>query len=164
MKTIVYTLLILVLISCNSKASKHKNQESLVFDKEKVEKEIRQMFNAYFNDMNTKGLSSEFKYLDSSKDFFWVPPGFTKHLTFKEVEPIIRKNAALMKNMKNEFESLTVFPISNELATYTGIVVAQYDDTTNITHNYKLIESGTLIKREDGWKLLSGQSRQLSKD
>ena len=34
-------------------------------------------------------------------------------------------------------------------------------DTAGIESNVLIIESGTLIKRGDGWKLLSGQSAIL---
>jgi hypothetical protein len=35
-------------------------------------------------------------------------------------------------------------------------------DTSGIINNIKMIESGTLILRKDGWKLLSGQSATMT--
>jgi hypothetical protein len=35
-------------------------------------------------------------------------------------------------------------------------------DTSGKTSSFSLIESGVLIKREDGWKLLSGQTSIIS--
>jgi len=35
-------------------------------------------------------------------------------------------------------------------------------DTSGVKSSVQIIESGTVIKRKDGWKLLSGQSATLT--
>ncbi|MDW7690645.1 hypothetical protein R9C00_22195 [Flammeovirgaceae bacterium SG7u.111] len=53
---------------------------------------------------------------------------------------------------------LEVFPLTNEIANYSGTVRGRMVDKSGVETNVTIIESGTVIKREDGWKLLSGQS------
>lgn len=164
MKAITYLLIITLFFACTLKQEPQKNK---ALDKQKVTKEAEQMLKSYFDDMNSRGLLSEFKYLDTSDDFFWVPPGMNKHLTFDEAKTIIEANAEHMQNMNNEWQTLEIHPLSNEIATYTGVLKAKYtdpNDSTYTEHNYKLIESGVLIKRQDGWKILCGQSAEIPKE
>lgn len=47
---------------------------------------------------------------------------------------------------------------------YSGIVGGKMIDTTGTQSTIKIIESGTLIKHNSGWKLLNGQSAVLNTD
>lgn len=161
MKIVVPTLFIAFCIACTPK-QKHIEPDS--FDKEKVTQEIKETLKNYFDDMNNEGLLSEFKYLDSSEDFFWVPPGFNKRLNYAETRSVIEDNAPQMLNIDNQWKSIEIHALSNNFATYTGVVSAKYNDTANMPHNYELIETGVLIKRGDNWKILCGQTAQLPKE
>lgn len=66
-------------------------------------------------------------------------------------------------SVKMEWDTLQVFPLTNEIANYSGIVDGVMIDTSGIEARMSILESGTLIKREDGWKLLSGQSKILDR-
>ncbi len=55
-----------------------------------------------------------------------------------------------------------MFPLSEKIANYSGIVKGSMIDTSGIKASVLIIESGTVIKRLDGWKLLSGQSAVLN--
>jgi hypothetical protein len=103
-------------------------------------------------------LLAEFNYLDSSAEFFWVPPGHTSPLNFDSVSHILRKSAPQWKTINNRWDTLRIIPLSNELATYTGILQSSMTDTAGAELNFKMIETGVLIKRKDGWKLLHGQT------
>jgi len=54
-----------------------------------------------------------------------------------------------------------LFPLTSELVSYTGIVTGTMTDTTGQRSENTTIESGMIIKRPDGWKLLCGQSAAL---
>jgi len=78
-----------LLILCNCQPIENKVE----FDKEAVENNVNTMFNDFFNDIKTEGLIAEFKYLDLSEDFFWVPPGYNSALDYDSVRVIIESNA-----------------------------------------------------------------------
>ncbi len=119
------------------------------------------MLNDYHAAIKKDGLIAEFNYLDDSLDFFWVPPGYQSALSYDSVRTILEANAKAFKSTDLSWYTLEVFPQSNSLATYTGIVKGTMTDTANQTTNVSIIESGTLIKRENGWKLLCGQAGEM---
>ena len=60
----------------------------MLSEKEKalVANTIRQTLYDYVGAIKQKGLTAEFKFLDSSADFFWVPPGYSSaRLLWKEI-------------------------------------------------------------------------------
>lgn len=137
-------------------------QKEKPLEKERVTEEAVQMLSEYHQDIAKSGLTAEFKYLDNTSDFFWVPPGYTSALSYDSVKTILEKNALAMQSISFEWDTLRIFPLANEIANYTGIVVGQMTDTAGVASEVSIIESGTLIKRESGWKLLSGQSALLN--
>lgn len=155
MKRLLFTALIVVLTSCNG------IQKPDDFDKSRVVAEARQMLFDYHTDIGTEGLRAEFKYLDKSPDFFWVPPGYETPLDYDSVQTILERNAKSFQSVKFEWKTLKIYPLTHEIANFSGIVTGQMADSTGTTSNVSIIESGTLIKRKDGWKLLSGQSALL---
>lgn len=124
-----------------------------------VESETRQMMNDYLDAINKEGLLSEFRYLDSSKKFFWVPPGYASSIDYDSVSVILHQMAPAFTAIDMQWDTLTINPLSSSLAAYTGKVLSQMTDTSGVTSAHALLESGVLIKRKDGWKLLCGQSR-----
>lgn len=155
-KDTLYVIAGLLFCSCCETA----NQQA--FDKDKVKQEVIQMLAEYHEDIRKEGLMAEFKYLDSSENFFWVPPGYTSALTYDSVKSILEKNAKAIRSVSFNWKVLHVFPLSDEIADYWGIVEGIMTDTAGIESKPKIIESGTVIKRTDGWKLLSGQSALLA--
>jgi hypothetical protein len=131
-------------------------------NKEIVIQEVQQMLDNYHKAIQENGLTAEFDYLDHSKDFFWVPPGYTSALTYDSVKTILETNATLFVKVEFHWKSLQIIPLTNEISNYYGIVEGILTDTAGFENNAAIIESGTVIKRPDGWKLLSGQSTNLS--
>jgi len=126
-----------------------------------VAAEVRKTLYNYHSDIRKSGLTAEFKYLDTSKDFFWVPPGFPNAIFYDSVATIINRNSHLFKSVDNKWDTLTVIPLSNKYATYTGHMLSIMTDTSGQVSEFKLTETGVLVKRNDGWKLLSGQTSVL---
>ena len=153
-----YVIVILTFFSC-SKAVETSSQK---LDKERVSDEILEMFENYHAAIKADGLKAEFDYLDNSSDFFWVPPGYNSPLSYDEVKIILIENDKAIKTIEFNFDIIQVFPLKNSIANYSGVVSGKMTDTLNNISKFKIIESGTLIKRKDGWKLLNGQSRNLT--
>ncbi len=153
-----YYLVVIILFLVNSCV---QTEELNASEKELVVADVREMFNNYHSDISKNGLTAEFKYLDKSPDFYWVPPGYNSALTYDSVHTILVNNAKLFREILFEWDTLQVFPLTNEIANYSGIVKGSMTDTSGIVTSVLIIESGTVVRRSDGWKLLSGQSAIL---
>jgi hypothetical protein len=124
-------------------------------------KDVRNTLLEYVAAIEEHGMLAELTYLDHSPDFFWIPPGYEHPIYYDSVESVIKSNAARFKSVVNSFDSLQVIPLSERLAIYTGKVKSITTDTANQVTEANLIETGVMIKRKDGWKLLSGQTSLL---
>jgi hypothetical protein len=119
---------------------------------------IRHTMENYHRDIRTSGLTAEFKYLDSSAEFFWIPPGYAEPIPFDSVASALRESAPFLQSINNSFDSLRIIPVSREVATYIARISSTITDTTGESSSFKLFETGVLIKRSNGWKLLCGQT------
>ena len=131
------------------------------YDAEIVRSQAVDMLKAYHSEIYEGGLLTEFKYLDSSDAFFWIPPGYDEAIDYDSVRKAVEKNAKGIRSMRLEWETLQVIPLSNEVATFHGEVAVMVTDTAGNVNQNRFLESGTLIRRKSGWKLLSGQTRNL---
>ena len=131
-------------------------------EKSEIVISIRQTLDNYYNDIRESGLLAELNYLDSSTNFCWVPPGYTQSISYDSVVSILKQNAPNFKYIDNSFDTLRIIPLTKELATYSGKLHTTITDTINNQVTFSLIETGVLIKRSDGWKLLIGQQDQYS--
>jgi hypothetical protein len=132
-------------------------------EKENLAEIIRETLNDYHRDVKERGLTAEFKYLDSSDDFFWVPPGYTTAISYDSVANLLKQVAPLLKSVHNSWDTLTIIPLSTGLAMYTGRLHSITTNASGKRFESVLIETGVLIKRKDGWKLLSGQTSIIEK-
>ena len=128
-------------------------------ERTEISSTIRQTLQSYLDAIRTGGLTAEFAYLDSSSDFFWVPPGYTSALTYDSVATILRSNAPGFSLMDYRWEKLKINPLHSTLAAYTGELHCISVDTAGNRSEYRMLETGTVIKRKAGWKILCGQSR-----
>lgn len=104
---------ILTIVSCRQSTSLTETEKtSIVLD-------IRKTLNNYYNDIRKSGLTAEFKYLDNSSDFFWVPPGYSSSISYDSVTTVLKQNAPKYKFIDNSFDTLRIVPLNKELATYT---------------------------------------------
>ena len=149
------SIFLILLFSCQQK------EKTTELDKYAVEKEVRQMFDDYHEAIKKDGLKGEFKFLDQSEEFFWVPPGYSSALYYDSIAAILSANDAFFQSIEFHWDTLNVFPLSNTIANYTGIVCGTMVDTIGNSSTVSIIETGIVIKREDGWKLLSGQSANM---
>lgn len=127
-------------------------------EQKEVESEVKDMLYKYCADIKTKGLQAEFDYIDNSKGFFWVPPGAIGPLPFDTIITMISHNASRLKQVNNTFDTLVVTPLSLRLAQYSARVHSIITDTAGKQNIINLVETGLVIRRKDGWKLLSGQT------
>ena len=139
-------------------ACQQVTQEKSVYEPQLVQREVLQMLNDYYNDIRKEGLLAEFRYLDSSDDFFWVPPGYQGPISFDSVRTVLTATAPSLRSMDNRWENLIVHPINNETATYSGNIRSIMVDSSGKSTTMFLQETGIVVKRKDGWKLVAGQT------
>lgn len=151
--TFIFPVAWLLFTGCNNTSP----QVSL--DKPAATDEIRQTFANYFGDIKNSGLSAELAYLDSSPDFFWIPPGYSHALSYDSVVSILLGSKDKFQQIENSIKTLSIQPLATNFATYHAILDSKVTDTSGITSTTRLIESGTLIKRSGKWNLLNGQTR-----
>jgi hypothetical protein len=147
---------ILLIFSCRQAKPLDENE------KEHIIEDVHQTLDNYYKEIRKSGLTAEFKYLDNSSDFFWVPPGYSRSISYDSVAKILNQNAPRYKFIGNTFDTLRIIPLSKELATYTCRLSSIMTDTSDKTITFSLVETGVVIKRKSGWKLLCGQSSILN--
>ena len=106
----------------------------------------KQMLIYYNDDIREHGPLAEFAYLDSSSNFFWVPPGYASSLSYDSVAKAIQANAARIKRINNTWDTLTVNLLSGSIAAYTGKMHGVVTCIPGGVSTTLLIESATLIK------------------
>jgi hypothetical protein len=122
------------------------------------------MFTEYETAVERNGLMAEFAYIDSSADFFWVPPGYASALSYDSVRTIVTQNAAAIRSISLTWDSLRIIPLTASVAAYTGILRWRSEGFSGLKTESKLLETGIVVKRNDGWKLLGGQTMNLESE
>lgn len=161
MKTMLRFILLLLTGFASACQAPREPQPFTEKDQAAIVREVQTMFNNYFQAIKKNGLTAEFSYLDASDDFFWVPPAYTSALSYDSVRTILLENASAFRRIDYQWESVRINPLSPELAAYTGIVSGTLLDTTGTATQLRMTESGVVIRRLDGWKILCGQSAHL---
>lgn len=123
-----------------------------------VETEVRDMLERYCEDVRVNGLRAEISYIDSSRDFFWVPPGFTGLIGFDSVSRILRENAGKMMIVDNRIEKLLVLPQTRDLAVYSAKIRSRVITRSGDSAVNALLETGVVRRVNGKWKLLCGQT------
>jgi hypothetical protein len=152
-----FVIVLLLALSC-----KQSDTSPIQTDSRSVTDTIRQTLNNYYADIKKEGLAAEFRYLDSSSDFFWVPPGCTSSISYDSVAVVLKQNMFLYKTIDNSWDTLVIKPLTGEFASYTGRIHSITTDTSGKKMEVTLLETGILVKRQNGWKLLSGQTSVIN--
>ena len=152
LKYLAVFIAIVLLASCGNRTPLTKAEQR------QVAAEVEQMLKNYSEDIKNEGLLAEFKYLDSSADFYWIPPGYSDSIAYDSVAALLKRSAPRFQSVNNVYDSLEILPISNTSAMYTATVHSTKTDTSGKTTSHKLFENAMVIKRNDGWKLLCGKT------
>ncbi len=153
--------LVLAVICCCQGTSCSVNEE---YQDDDIKREVRFMLKEYHQAIEEGGLEAEFDYLDQSAEFFWVPPGYQSALSYDSVAYILLQNDPGIAHMSLTWDTLMIQPLRRDLAQFYGIISSITTDTSSRTSKVMLVETGLVIKRSSGWKLLNGQSAAFSAD
>jgi len=156
MRALLMTLVIIVSFhSCRDENDLTENE------KKNISADVIKTLHQYHEDIKKSGLTAELKYFDNSPNFFWVPPGFGGPINYDSVVNILTRNAPAFKAVNNSFVTLKVFPLTRNYVTYTATIQSHLYDTMGMNTNNLFLETGVMIKRRDGWKLLNGQTSEV---
>lgn len=153
-KFIIMVLTGCVALSCVRNESDNLSQGARV----RVVAEVLQLFDDYYAAVRDSGLTAEFDYLDHSEDFFWIPPGYTDPISYDSVEAVLLLNAGRYVSIDNAIDTIRVEPLTAGAARYVAKLRSVMKDTSGQIIAIQLLESGVVVKRKEGWKLLSGQT------
>lgn len=149
MKYLLIPIAFLFLISCTPDKT---------YDTTKIELEVKDMFLAYDDSVRKNGIEGEFFFLDNSDAFYWVPPGYKYALHYDSISRILHENATNFKYIDNNWDTLEILPLSDKYASFNGVINSYSITVNNDTIVTKLSETGLVVKRENGWKYLNGQT------
>lgn len=152
MKLSAVSIMIFLVSSCTPKED---------LDNDGVIQEVRSMFAEYEALVERDGLMAEFAFLDSTDDFFWVPPGYNSAISFDSIRTDVTANAQQMRSISLSWDSLRIVPLSRTTAAYTGVLIWESENVSGGTTRTRLLESGVVVKRSGTWKLLCGQTRNV---
>lgn len=131
-------------------------------EKEAIRSRVKQTLNDYYDAIRAGGMMAEFDYLDNSYEFYWVPPGYSSWISYDSVAAVLKMNSPAFSSVDNVWDTLRIDPLTHEYATYSGTLRSTMTDTAGIVTEVAAIETGVVVKRKDGWKLLRGQTTALS--
>lgn len=154
MRNLYFLPAFLLLLSCNQSDRQNTDTNS-------VQSEIKSAIDNYYNDIRKEGLLAELKYMDSSSQFFWVPPGYLNYAGYDSIAAAIRRNAPLFQSVNNRYDSLLIVPLTDEYANFVMRTVSTIIDVAGNETKAAFIESGVMVKRKGEWKFLSGQTSVL---
>lgn len=131
-------------------------------DRLSIVSDTKQTLNAYFDDVKKDGIKAELKYLDDSPEFYWVPPGYTTAIPYDSIAAILTGSAAKYTSIDNHWVELTIVPLTQAIASYTGKIHSRIVFSSGEETALDLMETGVLVKRKEGWKLLNGQTSAIN--
>ena len=150
-KIILFTVCYLIFAGCCSKTISDRHDD-------RATQSARKMLESYSADINSEGFLAEFKYLDSSEHFWWLPPGFDSPITYDSVAAILKRNAVLFPKVNVKYDSLQLLPAGSSTVIYKGDVTVILTDTTGRMDTTYLKEDGKIVRRPGGWKLMCGKT------
>ncbi len=156
--TIIATVLLLaVSFSCKRGDSIWNDETADI-----VRKEVTATLQQYHRDIEAKGMLGEIPYLDSSDEFSWYAPGYDGPIGYDSVVSVLTQMAPMYTKIDHTWDTLAVTPASEIQAIYTGVVTTIMMDTLGRTSTLRFKETGTIVRRKDGWKLQSGKTEMIN--
>ena len=156
MKKLLIISIALICFSCDY------NQEKNEFPKTQIKEEISIMMRNFVDDLNKSGVNSQIKYLDNSEDFRWTYSNERKIYQFNDLVKKFNNSKIEDYDVHLSFDELQIIPISENIANY-NLKLSGYTKNEGKNTDISILESGTLIKRNDEWKFLNMQTATYDK-
>lgn len=153
MTSLKYALSLTIIVFLNSCGKK-----TIAVDEQLIKQEVNEMFDAYTNYVNTKGLKGVDFYFSKDKRFYWIEDGLMQY----------PDREALLESIRTFHTSVT----SINLEIFKKDITILTDDKAALYVEYKediVLDSGYIVKLDgamtiltireaDSWKFLIGHS------
>lgn len=157
MKWLPALIVYFLIFSCKESVELSTNERN------KIKSEVIKTLENYSNDVNFNGLRAEFKYLDSSSSFYWIPPGYISAVSYDSVKKILIATDPTLRAINNRYVDILVDPLSSLYASYKARVISHTEDTAGKIYDVQMLETGVMRKEKNNWKLMNGHTSMMEK-
>ena len=139
-------------VYCQQQATLTQSQRAAIRDS------VTQLKYRVWDEVRAKHFEGTLNCFDDSPEFFWV---FTPDTTIILHDVFV----AMLKGAFQDYRSIDVVwdrihvePLTNQYAVYTGKYHVTYIDTSGKVFKAIGVETGIVVHRPTGWKILNGQT------
>ena len=122
---------------------------------------VTQLKYRVWDEIRAKHLEAALNLFDDSPDFFWV---FAPDTTMVSYDVFVARLKGAFRDYRSidvVWDRMHVEPLTNEYAEYTGKYHATYTDASGKIFKATGLETGIVVHRSSGWKILNGQTYEL---
>ncbi|MCU0373181.1 MAG: nuclear transport factor 2 family protein [Ignavibacteria bacterium] len=156
MKLIISLLLACLLLTaftCGEKTLKLDDSE-----RAEIVEAVKSMTSRYFEDFHANNVDTVLRHYDTSACFFWSITPDTIALKRSAMVTMHRHAIKDYAKFEGYWSNIQVEPLTKELAMYHGTYHVNTEDKGGKKGKITGVETGVMVKREDGWKYLAGQT------
>ena len=122
-----------------------------------AEEEIRMMLDTYRGHADSSRWDSMLTYYVNDSRFTWVEDGL---ISYRSTAEVLQALQAFPPNMKltTTYETTDVIVLSNDAASVVTAFETDMDDLNGQSYSFGGMMTMTLIRSNDGWKILNGHT------
>lgn len=154
MKSINYLLILLMIVSFS--CSEEKRNESI--DVSAITTEVKKVFDAYVNQVNSKGINGVDSYFSKDSRFYWIEDGIKQYPNRESLLKAIEAFYPTVKNINLKSSKVGIDVLdSNSVMLYV-----EYIEDISLNSGYEFTLDGAMtiltIREDNSWKFLMGHS------
>lgn len=132
--------------------------ENETYDLKLVEREVQQMFDAYVEEVNNKGIENVDRFFSDDERFYWVEDGILQYPDKAALKEGIQAFYPTVSSVDLQVSKSDVSTINSNLAT----LYVQYTQEVKLNSGFQFTLDGamTIIVQNEGgsWKFFQGHS------
>ena len=148
----VIVLAILLAFSCSEKVK----QESL--DVSSITSEVKEVFNAYVNQVNSKGIKGADFYFSKDARFYWIEDGTKQYPNRESLLEAIEAFYPTVKTINLKASKVDVEVLDSD----NVMLYVEYVENISLNSGYEFTLDGAMtiltVKEDSSWKFLIGHS------
>jgi len=154
MKSKNYLLILIMIVSFS--CSEEKKKESI--DVSAITKEVKEVFDAYVNQVNSKGINGVDFYFSKDSRFYWIEDGIKQYPNRESLLSAIEAFYPTVKtiNLKASKVDVEVLDLN------TVMLYVEYVEDISLNSGYAFTLDGAMtiltVREDNTWKFLMGHS------
>lgn len=154
MKSINYLLILLMIVSFS--CSEEKRNESI--DVSAITTEVKKVFDAYVNHVNSKGINGVDSYFSKDSRFYWIEDGIKQYPNRESLLKAIEAFYPTVKNINLKSSKVDI----DVLDPNSVMLYVEYIEDISLNSGYEFTLDGAMtiltIREDNSWKFLMGHS------